>query len=204
MTPSTKLNAIDLAFIAVFAALIIALGFFAIPVGALGLPIVLQNSAIVLTAMLLGGLRGGLATALFLAVGFVGIPNLAGGGTTLASLSGVSIGYLVGYLISGFVVGFIAQKAPWAPAQRAIVFAIAGLIGLAIQYLSGSIGLILRAGMTLPDAILANSPFLAADLVETAAAVIITLTVTRAVPDLVPITKLSAARTTTSTTATTE
>lgn len=38
----------DLAYVAVFAALIIALAFVAIPLGAAGVPIVLQNAAVVL------------------------------------------------------------------------------------------------------------------------------------------------------------
>lgn len=187
---SQGLNAIDLAFIAVFAALITSLGFFTIPVGSVGVPIVLQNSAILLTAMLLGGLRGGLATTLFLALGLVGIPNLAGGRSTLAALSGVSVGYLLGYLLSAFLVGYLAQKAPWSPVQRSIVLAVAALLGLAVQYLCGSVGLVLRADMAFPDALLSNSPYIAADLIETLAAVAITLGITRAVPDLVPITKL--------------
>lgn len=177
---------IDLAYIAVFATLIILLGIVAIPVGALGVPIVLQNSAILLTGLLLGGRRAGLAAALFLAVGLIGIPNLAGGNTTLKALSGVTIGYLVGYLISAYVTGSIAQRAPWRTSTRALVYTLAGVIGLSIQYLCGSIGLIIRANMTFTEALTANTPFIASDLAETAIAIVIAISVSKAVPDLLP------------------
>ena len=53
----------DIAYIAVFAALIIALGFFSIPL-APGIPIVLQNIACILAGLILGPRRGTLAVAL--------------------------------------------------------------------------------------------------------------------------------------------
>lgn len=82
----------DLAYIAVFAALIIVLAFVSIPVGAAGVPVVLQNAAIVLAGLVLGGRRGFLAAALFLFLGLIGLPVLAGGRTTLAALAGPTVG----------------------------------------------------------------------------------------------------------------
>ena len=57
---------LDVAYIAVFAALIIALAFVAIPVGAAGVPIVLQNAAVILAGLILGRTRGFLTALLFL------------------------------------------------------------------------------------------------------------------------------------------
>lgn len=45
---ASRSTTMDLAYIAVFAALIIVLGFLSIPVGGAGVPIVLQNAAIIL------------------------------------------------------------------------------------------------------------------------------------------------------------
>ena len=88
-----SLNITDVAVMAAFAALIIVLGGIAVPIGGLGVPIVLQNMGIILAALLLGSLRGGLATALFLAVGLVGVPNLAGFKPTITALSGPCLLY---------------------------------------------------------------------------------------------------------------
>ena len=78
---------LDVAYIAVFAALIIALAFVAIPVGAAGVPIVLQNAAVILAGLILGRTRGFLTALLFLGLGLIGLPVLAGGKTTLAALA---------------------------------------------------------------------------------------------------------------------
>lgn len=141
----------DLAYIAVFAAIIIVLGAVSIPVGTAGVPIVLQNMGILLAAFILGGTRGGLAVALFLGVGLVGVPNLAGWRPTLAALPGPTVGYLAGYLISAFIIGYAAdrivrshRRAARSPLGLLAALILLGLIGTVIQYLCGSVGLVAR------------------------------------------------------------
>ena len=85
---------LDVAYIAVFAALIIALAFVAIPVGAAGVPIVLQNAAVILAGLILGRTRGFLTALLVLGLGLIGLPVLAGGKTTLAALGGPPLAIL--------------------------------------------------------------------------------------------------------------
>ena len=97
----------DIALIAVFAAIIIVLGFVSIPVGAAGVPIVLQNAAVILAGLVLGRRRGFLTAAVFLLVGLA-LPVLAGGRTVIAALGGPTVGYLVGYLVSAYVAGALA------------------------------------------------------------------------------------------------
>ncbi|MFI5503999.1 biotin transporter BioY [Corynebacterium kutscheri] len=175
----------DLAYIAVFSALIIVLAFVSIPVGAAGVPIVLQNAAIVLAGLVLGGRRGFLAAALFLGLGLLGLPVLAGGRSVLAALPGVSIGYLVGYLISPLVAGIIAYTARGrSKAQTTITFIIAAAVGLIIQYLCGSIGLVIRADMSFGAALAAQGAFVIPDAVKFSVVVIIALSVHAAFPDL--------------------
>nr|WP_216593955.1 biotin transporter BioY [Corynebacterium auriscanis] len=144
---STGFGATDLALIAVFAALIIVLGAVSIPVGTAGVPIVLQNMGILLAAFILGGTRGGLAVALFLGVGLVGVPNLAGWRPTLAALPGPTVGYLVGYLVTAFLIGYAAdriirshRRSARSPIALLVTLIILGLAGIAIQYLCGTIG----------------------------------------------------------------
>lgn len=174
---------LDLAYIAVFAALIIVFAFVSIPVGAAGVPIVLQNAVVILAAMILGPRRGFLATALFLAIGLLGIPVLAGGRSTLAALAGPTVGYIVGYLLAAFVAGTIAYKATRG-GSAIVTLTIAGLAGLAAQYLCGIVGLMLRADMAFMPALIANGPFIIPDLIKIAAAVGIASGVHAAFPDL--------------------
>lgn len=175
----------DLAYIAVFAALIIALAFVSVPVGAAGVPIVLQNAAIVLAGLVLGPRRGVLAVALFLALGLVGLPVLAGGRTTLAALAGPTVGYLVGYLLSSWAAGALAYRAPARrrPAQIGW-FTVAAAVALLIQYVCGILGLIWRADLTASAAVLSQAPFVAPDAVKFAFMVVIALAVHAAFPEL--------------------
>ncbi|MBC2681720.1 biotin transporter BioY [Corynebacterium anserum] len=183
----TSFKTVDIAYIATFAALIIVLGAVAVPIGSTGVPIVLQNMGILLAAMLLGCVRGGLTTALFLAVGLVGVPNLAGWHPTISALAGPTVGYLAGYLISAFVVGAIAERAPRDATKtgyRLATFVIAGIIGVIIQYACGTIGLMARLGLDFPAAAGTNLPFIPGDLLKVVLAASIAVAVTKAVPDL--------------------
>lgn len=178
-------QAMDLAYIAVFAALIIVLAFVAIPVGSAGVPIVFQNAAVVLAGLVLGGRRGGLAAVLFVGIGLIGIPVLAGGRTTLAALAGPTVGYVIGYIVSATVAGTIAYRAPReSRIGRGIVFAVAAVMALLLQYFCGSLGLMWRAELSLTEAALAQVPFLIPDLIKFALMVAIALGVHTALPDL--------------------
>ncbi|WIM66799.1 biotin transporter BioY [Corynebacterium breve] len=185
MTNTKNSTAIDLAYIAVFATLIIVLAFVSIPVGTAGVPIVLQNAAVILAGLVLGARRGFLSALLFLALGLIGIPVLAGGRTTLAALAGPTVGYLVGYLVSAFVAGAIAYAGVKSkPATRVVWFILAGIAGLACQYGCGTLGLMFRADMDLAAAAVAQVPFLLPDSAKVAVMVIIALAVHQAFPDL--------------------
>ena len=175
----------DLSYIAVFAALIIVLAFVSIPVGTAGVPIVMQNAAIILAGLLLGGRRGFLTAALFLLLGLLGLPVLAGGKSVIAALPGPTVGYLVGYLISPFVAGVIAYAAPKKKKGMLIGYLVlGGVVALAVQYTCGAIGLALRMGMEWGAAFAAQLAFIPMDSLKLVVAVIIAIGVHSAFPDL--------------------
>lgn len=181
---SAKLRGQDIAYIAVFAAIIIVLGIVSIPVGAAGIPIVMQNAACILAALVLGPRRGALAVILFLLIGLA-LPVLAGGRTTIHAISGVSGGYLLGYIVSAIVAGIIAYRAPRTnKAITTVVFFVAAFLGLFFQYLFGVFGLMLRADMTFGAAWLAQVPFLGPDTGKVIVMVLIAVAVHAAFPDL--------------------
>lgn len=181
----SRMRVSDLAYIAVFAALIIVLAFVAVPVGAAGVPVVLQNSAVVLAGLVLGGRRGFLAAALFVGLGLLGLPVLAGGRTTLAALAGPTVGYIAGYLVSAGLAGLIAYRAPARQRGAQIAFfTAAAVVGLTAQYVCGALGLVWRAGLSLSEAALAQVPFLVPDAAKFALMVVIALGIHAAFPDL--------------------
>ncbi len=176
----------SLVYVAAFAALIIVLGAVSIPVGGAGVPIVLQNMGIVLAGLLLGWRRGTLAVLLFLGVGLIGVPNLAGFRTTLSALPGTTVGYIVGYVVAALVIGLLTVRRPRKPAPMIGLFIAAGLVGVLIQYLFGTFGLMVRAEMGFVEALLVNIPFIPGDLIKVVVAALIAAPVLRAFPDLRP------------------
>ena len=78
MAASRRFQATDLALIAVFAALIAVLAIIP-PLFAIGaVPFAIQMIAVMLAPLVLGGVRGGSANALYLIVGALGLPVFAG------------------------------------------------------------------------------------------------------------------------------
>jgi biotin transport system substrate-specific component len=132
---------LKLVFVALFAALISAGAFIAVPIGPV--PIALQNFFTLLSGLALGPVLGTAAVGLFLAAGAIGAPVFANNGSSMgiARLLGPSGGFLFGYLLSalaaGFIVGF-PRPGVKTPVWR-IVLAVAS--GLLVVYIPGLIRL---------------------------------------------------------------
>ncbi|WJZ02914.1 biotin transporter BioY [Corynebacterium freiburgense] len=173
----------DLAYIAVFAALIIVLGFVSIPTP-INVPIVLQNGAVIIAAIILGPRRGLLAVLLFLLIAALGLPVLSGGRSLLVALQGPTIGYIVAYPIAALIAGTIAYRAGRTKASMFTSFIIASVVGLATQYILGAIGMSFRTEMDLSAALAAQLGFILPDLPEIIAGIFIAISVHSAFPDL--------------------
>ena len=184
---------LDIVYIAVFAALIIAFAFVAIPVGSAGVPIVAQNAVIILAGLVLGPRRGLLAVLLFLLIS-VALPVLAGGGTLIAKGGGPTIGYLVSYPFSALFAGALAYAGPARSRAARLTGSIAGgVVGLLTQYLLGSLGLVARGDLEFLPALASNAPFIVPDALKIVVAVVIAVGVHAAFPKLVAATKKPAA-----------
>ncbi|MBD0856769.1 biotin transporter BioY [Corynebacterium striatum] len=176
--------ATDIAYVAVFTALIIVFAFVSIPSPVSGVPIVIQNAVITLAGLVLGGRRGFFVGLLFIVLGLVGLPVLAGGRSVISALPGPTVGYIVGYLISPAIGGAVAYRAPRNKTGLAIMITVAGFVSLLIQYACGTVGLALRAGMGWGEAALAQIPFLGPDALKLVIMIIIAIGVHSAFPDL--------------------
>ena len=175
----------DLTQAAVFAALIAALGLPGqISVGSAGVPITFQTLGVMLTGAILGPKKGTLAVLIFMVLAIAGLPILSGGRNGLTSLSSPTAGFFVGFLPGVFVIGVLT--ALMMPKYRVIPGIVSNLIGgvLAI-YACGTIGLMIRADLTLWAAIAANGWFIAGDVVKAVIAALVASQVHRGWPGLI-------------------
>lgn len=183
-TRSSVSRTTDLAYIAVFTALTVVLGFVSIPIGTVGVPIVLQNAVLILSGLVLGARRGLYVALLFLLLGLVGLPVLAGGRSALVAFAGPTAGYLIGYVVSAWVAGLIAFRAPRQKAAMTATLILAACVGTLIQLVFGAVGLMIRSGLDATAAAAAQVPFLLPGLLKIVIIVAIAAAVHSAFPDL--------------------
>ena len=170
---------------ALFAALIAAGTFIAIPLPFSPVPIVLQNLFAVLAGLALGPALGAAAAGLYLAAGIIGAPVFAGASGGLVRLIGPTGGFLIGYLLAAFTAGLIAgfprpghKTALW----RIIAAAFAAFL---IVYAPGLAWLKISTGRTWAAAFTGGFiPFIPGDLAKGVVAVIIAPRLRRAAADL--------------------
>jgi biotin transport system substrate-specific component len=154
----------EVAFAALFAALIAAGAFVAIPLGPV--PFTLQVLVVLLAGLVLGPRGGALAVTAYLVLGLVA-PVYAGGTSGVGVLIGPTGGYLWGFVIGAATAGLVARRTgPGLPG-----LAVAALAGLAPVYVLGTAWLAFQLHMDAGAAIAAGAlPFLPADLVKAGAA----------------------------------
>jgi biotin transport system substrate-specific component len=170
----------NLAYVALFAALIAVLAVLPAVTLPSGVPITAQTLGIMLCGTVLGARLGGLAALLYAGLGVIGLPILSGGAGGFGVLAGPSAGFIIGFPISAFVTGLVFQT--WR-ANIAISAFVASVIGAIIaQYSMGIIGLSINAGLSIKQAAIAMTPFIPGDLLKAALAGLITRSLARARP----------------------
>ncbi|MDR0808174.1 MAG: biotin transporter BioY, partial [Gemmobacter sp.] len=100
----------NLTHIALFAALIAALGLVPKIDLASGVPITAQTMGVMLCGTVLGARRGALAALLFVALVATGLPLLAGGRGGLGVFASPTAGYVIGFAPAAFVTGWVVER----------------------------------------------------------------------------------------------
>lgn len=126
---SKRLNATDIAEIALFVALMTASAYIQIPFPLV--PLTFQTVVAVLCGLLLGAKKGVAATAIYCFAGILGLPVFTSGGG-FAYVLKPSFGYIIGFILSAGVTGLIAGNNYTA---RRCVFA--AVVGMFADYLLG-------------------------------------------------------------------
>lgn len=174
------------AIVAFFAAIICASSFFRIPIPGIASGIVIQNALCVMTAVLLGGIWGAAPTALFFAVGVIGLPVFSGGQGGFQVLTNINGGFRIGWVIGALVAGMISGRPSVTEkhitVKSIIRLTLAILVGMLVLYLpevfyvigfkSAELG-VLGAVKLFVAAFFA--PFLAVDFVKAVVVILISL-----------------------------
>ncbi|MGW5382866.1 biotin transporter BioY [Nocardia sp. NPDC003963] len=183
--PRAGVTARDMAQIAVFAALIAALGLpGAVTLGFSAVPITVQTLGVIMAGAILGPRKGTAAVAVFVALTIIGLPLLSGGRTGLTALAGPSAGYLVGWIPAALFIGLCTTRImPKYPVMPALVINAIG--GIVVIYSFGTVGLLLRTDLGLWSAIASNGVFLPGDSLKVVVATVVAQGVHRAYPGLI-------------------
>ena len=169
-----KQQLIDMALIAMMAALIAVCSWISITVGEI--PFTLQTFAVFVAVGLLGMKRGLLSVVVYILLGAVGVPVFAGFTGGISVLFGTTGGYIVGFLFLALLAGLILDKF----GKKVYVMIIALVLGLLVCYAFGTAWfMVIYMKNTGPVGLMTVLgwcvfPFIIPDLVKMALAIAIT------------------------------
>jgi biotin transport system substrate-specific component len=126
-------------------AAVVALGAqVAIPIPPLGVSLTLQGLAVILTGLLLGPVDGGVALAVYVGMGAVGLPVFAFGRGGFGALFEPTGGFLYGFVAQAALTGWWSR---YGPGQGTARLAAAVAVGYLPTFLAGVLGLVQFGGM---------------------------------------------------------
>lgn len=166
----------DVASVIGFALLTAAAAQVSIPLGFTPVPLTGQTFAVLLAGGVLGANRGAASQLLYVALGAIGLPFYADGGSGITTDGALisSFGYLVGFIVAAWVVGLMAERQQ----DRNILSAVpAFLTGTVIIYAFGaavlawSLDVPFAADLNEPSALkFGIAPFVIGDVLKAVAA----------------------------------
>ncbi len=175
------LDATDLARVAVFAALMAALGLPGSFSAFGGVPITAQSLGVMLAGAILGPRLGALSMIVLLTLVAAGLPLLAGGRGGIGVFTGPSAGYIFGWVLGAFVTGLIVHSSARKPT----------VLRTALGVLIGGIGVVYALGipvqalvtrLPLGHTFVLSMAFIPGDLLKAAVATTTVGTLLRAYP----------------------
>lgn len=156
-----KIRAKDMTTIAVMTALICVVSPWAIPLPISAVSITFGSLAVLLTACLLGAKKGTAAIALYILIGFAGLPVFSNFQAGISILSGPTGGYIIGYIFMGIIAGLFAERS-----NGKISLIVSGMIlGTLVLYIFGTAWLAYSANLGFTAALMAGViPFIPGDI----------------------------------------
>ena len=162
-------------FVALFAALICACAFFAIPAGPLGVSIVIQNMMCILAGCILGSVQGGASVGLFIIAGVLGLPVLSAGKSGIGVLLAPTGGFYYGFFLGSLLAGIIAKR-PKIDEKMSVKYVlricIASFVGFIAIYVPAIPWAVLKTGKEFSTIIAGYMlPFLLVDFLKAVATI---------------------------------
>jgi biotin transport system substrate-specific component len=146
-----------------FTALIIVGGYLSLPLPFTQIPVVLADFFILLAGLTLGAAGGGMAVALFILLGALGLPVFAGGKAGWGVLFGPTGGFILGYLLEALVAGWVAHQGAVSRVKDALAI---GLGNVAL-FVCGAVWLALSQHLSFAKALaLAVAPFMPGTVIK--------------------------------------
>jgi biotin transport system substrate-specific component len=141
---------------------------FTVPLPFTPVPITGQTFAVLLAGAVLGSRVGAASQALYLALGIVGLPYFADGGSGWNVVTGATGGYLIGFIVAAYVVGLFAENKK----DRNVMTAISTFfVGNVVIYAIGVPWLAAMANINAAKAVeLGMAPFVIGDIIKIALA----------------------------------
>lgn len=171
----------SVALIAVFAALIAALGLVPNLMLATGVPITAQSLGVMLCGTILGAKRGGLAVLLFVALVALGLPLLAGGRGGLGVFASPTVGFILGFPVAAFTAGFVMEQTRGLPVGWAAGIA-AAIGGIFVLYAFGILGFMMVLNKSFAEAFVILGWYIPGDVIKVILAGFITAALVKARP----------------------
>lgn len=176
----------DIVLVALFAALMAALGAFPpLMIPAIAVPITAQSMGPMLAGGILGAKRGALAMLLFVLLVAVGLPLLSGGRGGLAVFAGPTAGFIFGWIAAAAVTGYLVERF-WRGLNFVTAFFAATVGGIVVLYGIGIPWISLVGGVPLATAATGSAAFIPGDLIKAGLAAAAVLMVKRAYPMIRP------------------
>jgi len=168
MSIKTKLK--DFVYAALFAAIIMVLGFISFPLPFSPVPVTGQTLGIMLAGSILTVRQVILSVSTFLFLGIVGVPVFAGGTGGLGIIVGPRGGYLIGFLIGAVVIALLRGKK-----KNILRLGLANIVGgIGVIYIFGVLWLSYVTELGLSKAFLVGAlPYIPGDLFKVFAATIL-------------------------------
>lgn len=157
----------DMTMVAIFAAFMCLTAPWTIPIGAI--PITLATFSVYLVAATLGWKKGASAVAIYLMLGFIGLPVFTYFTGGIQKLVGATGGYLVGYIPMAMIGGLFADKF-----KKTWAYVVGMTLGTAVLYTFGTAWYCIMSGSEIIPAILTCvTPFLLGDSIKIACATLL-------------------------------
>ena len=172
----------NIVLIALFAAIIAALGLLPKITLASGIPITAQSMGIMLCGTVLGSKRGGLAVLLFIFLIALGLPLLSGGRGGLGVFTTPWAGFLFGFPVAAYITGLVMER--WRSENIGMVAGSSAIIGgIGALYLIAVPFYMLAKPAGLNEAlVVAMLPFMPGDILKAVLAGYITAKLAQARP----------------------